>query len=78
MSARVASVAVLLTGCSALKQNHSSDPQTCRERAAYHLAVTYPDPNNLTLVIAAVCSDAPPVIPTTTLVIPTTLAPNTP
>lgn len=53
---------LLIVGCSALP-THSDDPKTCRERAAYRLADTYPDPANLALALNTVCQDQTGIVP---------------
>ena len=54
---------VMLSGCGILQANHSNDPKSCRERAAYHVGSIYPDPNNLHTAIDAICGTKDTVVP---------------
>lgn len=55
----------LLAGCSRFETNHTGDPKTCRERAAYRIYSAYPDPNNLGRAIDVICTGIQPPFPTT-------------
>lgn len=48
-------LAMGLSGCGVFSTNRSNDPQSCRERAAYHIGSVYPDPNALNIAINAIC-----------------------
>jgi hypothetical protein len=49
------SLAVMsLSACAALP-THNTEPKSCRERSAFALAKSYPDPNNLITVLNAIC-----------------------
>lgn len=39
--------------------NHSSDPRTCRERAAYVVRDVYPDPAVLAKALDTICEGQP-------------------
>lgn len=59
----------LLAGCALLTPNRSNDPKSCRERVAYRLAATYPDPVQLGIALDTVCEGNVPLVgPTTTRV----------
>lgn len=67
MRAVLISMVVLLTGCGRFAANHSGDPQSCRERAAVHVASIYPNPNDLHTALDTICQgNVDPAIPTTT------------
>lgn len=52
-------VLLMTTACAALP-THKNDPENCRERVAFNLADSYPDPANLAIVIDTICQDAKP------------------
>lgn len=53
----VVAVAVLaVAGCA----NHSNDPKTCRERAAYRVVEVYPDPAVLNTALDTICRGQDP------------------
>lgn len=55
----------ILAGCSRFETNHSADPKTCRERAAYHIFSAYPDPVALGRAIDVICTGIQAPFPTT-------------
>jgi hypothetical protein len=53
-----------VAGCSRFAANHSNDPQSCRERAAYRMASAYPSPQDLGVALAIVCDGLVPAVST--------------